>query len=113
MTTFNSKTITTTRPAFSENNNNNAKTGTTVEVNSKTTYTRQPDVYDYINIGLIILIVIVGIIGFIKSVGSRKFYKCPSCGESFRSENMESMTCKVCGANLEETYDSNITDKTK
>lgn len=113
MTTFNRKTVTTTRPVFSQNYNNNSKKSTTVEVNSKTTYTRQPDISDYITTGLVIFIVIVGIIGFIKSVRSRKFYKCPSCGESFRSENMESMTCKVCGANLEETNDSNITDKTK
>ncbi len=113
MTTFHRKTVTTTRPVFSQNYNNNAKTSTTVEVNSKTTYTRQPDTSDFITTGLMTLIIIIGIIGFIKSVRSRKFYKCPSCGESFRSENMESMTCKVCGANLEETNDSNVTDKTK
>lgn len=113
MSTYSSKTVRTTRPIFSQSENDHTDTSTTVEVNSRTTYTRQPDIYDFITLIVIILVVIVGIIGFIKSVSSRKFYKCPSCGESFRSENMESMTCKVCGANLEETNDSNVTDKTK
>ena len=52
MTTFHRKTVTTTRPVFSQNYNNNAKTSTTVEVNSKTTYTRQPDTSDFITTGL-------------------------------------------------------------
>ncbi|MCI1272947.1 MAG: hypothetical protein LKG27_00735 [Clostridiaceae bacterium] len=66
-------------------------------------------------IGIIVFVpvVICGIIGFIKSINSRKYYKCPVCGESFRSENMHPSECKVCGASLEETDDTNVTDKTK
>ena len=100
--------VTTTRQINQDNNN----VQTTVEVDT-TTYTRKPDMADYICIGFVCCIIVLGIIGFIKSVRSRKNYKCPVCGESFRSENMESKTCKVCGANLEETDDTNITDKTK
>ena len=37
--------------------------------------------------------------------------KCPQCGESFRSEHMDSQCCKVCGAKLEQTYDTNVNDK--
>lgn len=62
---------------------------------------------------VLIIIAIIGIIGFCKSVMSRKYYKCPNCGESFRSENMESQICKVCGTNLGETNDPIVTDKTK
>lgn len=107
MTTYNRNTVTTTRKVpLSE-------TSTTVEINTKTTCTRGLDIADYITIGAMVFVIILGVIGFIKSVKSRKFYKCPVCGESFRSENMESMTCKVCGANLEESNDSIVTDKTK
>lgn len=76
-------------------------------------YVRVFDTVDYVFAGIIILIVIIGIIGFIKSVRSRKYYKCPVCKESFRSENMHPETCKICGADLEETNDTNVTDKTK
>lgn len=108
MSTTHRNTVTTTRQIPLKNTEMNS----TIEV-STTTYTRKVDIGDYICIGVIVLIIVIGIIGFIKSVLSRKYYKCPTCGESFRSENMESKTCKVCGADLEETNDSNITDKTK
>ncbi len=55
----------------------------------------------------------LGIIGFIKSIASRKNYKCPVCGETFRAENMEAKICTVCGANLEEIRDNDTNDKTK
>lgn len=109
MPTLNSKTVTTTRQLEQQNNGN---ISTSIEVNT-TKYYRQFDIVDYIFAGVLVLIIIIGIVGFIKSIKSRKHYKCPVCGESFRSENMESQTCKVCGANLEETDDTNITDKTK
>ncbi len=100
--------ITVTRPVH----NGVQTTTTTVQVNTI------PDTKPccpglYIEIAILAIIVAVGIFGFIKSVRSRKYYKCPSCGESFRAENMESKTCKVCGAELEETDDPNINDTTK
>jgi hypothetical protein len=109
MTKYNSESVTTTRQV-PQNNGDNVVT--VVEYNT-TTYTRKADIVDYITWGFIGLVIIIGIIGFIKSVRSRKYYKCPQCGESFRSENMESKTCKVCGAELEETNDPIVTDKTK
>jgi len=108
MSTVERNTVTTTRQIPQSNDYT-----TVVEVDTTTTYNRQPDISDYITLGLIILVIVVGIIGFIKSVMSRRYYKCPQCGESFRSENMSAKTCKICGANLEETDDPNITDKTK
>ncbi len=65
-----------------------------------------------------ILLNILLLIGFVwaciwsykKSVKSRKFYICPQCGESFRSEHMESKCCKVCGAELEEKADKDVND---
>lgn len=106
MTKYTSHTVTTTR-------NVPQNTTTTVEYDNTVTYTRQIDIGDYIFFGALILVIAIGILGFIKSVMSRKYYRCPVCGESFRAENMDSKTCKVCGANLEETNDSNINDKTK
>ena len=109
MTQYDRNTVTTTRQ-LPQNGEDDVVT--VVEYNT-TTYTRKADIGDYVVWGFIGLIIIVGIIGFIKSVRSRKYYKCPQCGESFRSENMESKTCKVCGAELEETNDPIVTDKTK
>lgn len=57
------------------------------------------------------LIVVCALIAYDKSLKSRKYYKCPECGESFRSEHMESQCCKVCGARLIETSDTNVNDK--
>lgn len=106
MTKYTSHTVTTTR-------NVPQNTTTTVEYDNTTTYTRQVDMGDYIFFGVLILVIVIGIIGFIKSVMSRKYYRCPVCGESFRAENMNSKTCKVCGADLEETNDTIVNDKTK
>lgn len=96
-----------------EINNNNTITTSTVNTEQPTipTYKCCPGLY--IELIIIAIIVILGIIFFVKSVKSRKYYKCPNCGESFRSENMTSMTCKVCGSTLEETDDTTISDKTK
>lgn len=63
------------------------------------------------NILLIILFVWACVLAYRKSVNSRKYYKCPQCGESFRSEHMESKCCKVCGAELGQTNNSNVNDK--
>lgn len=108
MTTYNSNTVTTTRQVSGD-----TSTSTTINVDSTTTYSRQMGMVEFMYLGVGLFIVIFAILGFIKSIRSRKYYKCPVCGESFRSENMNSETCKVCGANLERTDDGNITDKTK
>lgn len=63
------------------------------------------------SIVLILVIVIAALIAYDKSVKSRKYYKCPQCGESFRTEHMDSKCCKVCGAELVETNDTNVNDK--
>ena len=41
---------------------------------------------------------------------SRKNYKCPECGESFRVEHMSASRCKVCGTEVEATEDD-VSDK--
>ena len=105
MSTYNTQVTTTTRQSSHHH------TTTSVE-NRTVSYTRQPDISDYIALGVGVLIVIVGVIGFIKAVISRKIYTCPVCGEKFRAENMEVKTCSVCGASMseeeEESYESNI-----
>lgn len=60
---------------------------------------------------IVLVIVITALIAYDKSVKSRKYYKCPECGESFRTEHMDSKCCKVCGAQLVETNDTNVNDK--
>lgn len=64
----------------------------------------------YTIIGIPILI--VATIVYQRSVVSRKYFKCPGCGETFRAEFMDAKCCKVCGTTLERTYDENVTDKT-
>lgn len=61
------------------------------------------------------LFVIVGIPAFyfyVKAVKSRKYYKCPNCGEIYRTEHMISTCCKICGSPVVETSEKNVTDKT-
>lgn len=72
-------------------------------------------IYDSIFLNIVIAIAIVWfcIWAYKKSVASRKYYRCPQCGESFRTEHMESKSCKVCGAQLEETTDKNVNDSAK
>lgn len=65
----------------------------------------------FLNILIFIAFVWFCVWAYKKSVKSRKYYKCPECGESFRSEHLNSVCCKVCGAKLEETDDSNVNDK--
>jgi len=67
----------------------------------------------YLNIILLVIFIIVCRIVYINSIKSRKYYVCPNCGESFRSEHMTSKCCKVCGANLEEKLDKNTNDNAK
>ena len=65
----------------------------------------------FMNVLLTVLFVWACIWAYKKSVKSRKYYKCPECGESFRSEHMDAQCCKVCGAKLVETDDINVNDK--
>lgn len=58
-----------------------------------------------------VVMAITAVIAYCKSVASRKYYRCPECGESFRTEHMTAQCCKVCGAKLEETVDKNVNDK--
>lgn len=46
-----------------------------------------------------------------RSVESRKYYVCPNCGESFRTEQMKADSCKVCGCKLDLKNDENVNDK--
>lgn len=41
---------------------------------------------------------------------SRKNYKCPECGKSFRVEHMSVSRCKVCGTEVEAT-EGDVSDK--
>ena len=59
----------------------------------------------------VVIFIVAATIAYNNAVNSRKYYKCPQCGESFRSEHMDSQFCKVCGAKLEQTYDTNVNDK--
>ena len=70
-------------------------------------------IYDniFLNILILILFIYFCVTTYKKSVKSRKYYRCHQCGESFRSEHMESKLCKVCGAELEEIKDENVNDK--
>ena len=69
-------------------------------------------IYDNIlmNILLIILVIWFGIWAYNASLKSRKYYICPNCGESFRTEHMNSKCCKVCGTPLELKSDDNVND---
>mgnify|MGYP002623430423 CR=1 FL=1 len=64
----------------------------------------------FLNILLVVIFVIVCKKVYENAIKSRKYYVCPNCGESFRSEHMKSKCCKVCGANLEEKNDENTND---
>ena len=66
---------------------------------------------EFLNILILILFIWACIWAYNKSVKSRKYYICPNCKESFRSEHMHSKCCKVCGAQLVEKDDNNVNDK--
>ena len=57
------------------------------------------------------VIVACALFAYDKAVKSRKCYRCPECGESFRTEHMDAKCCKVCGAKLVETNEENVNDK--
>lgn len=49
-----------------------------------------------------ILIAIPAFYFYKKALKSRKTYKCRECGEIYKTEHMESTSCKVCGAEVDE-----------
>lgn len=62
---------------------------------------------------VIFVTAIVGAVFFFsRAVSSRKYYKCPHCGESFRVELMRASHCKACGAEVNISMDENTSDKT-
>lgn len=70
-------------------------------------------IYNNILLNILILFAVIVFLvwAYKKSIASRKYYKCPECGESFRSEHMDSMCCKVCGAKLVEINSTDVSDK--
>lgn len=58
------------------------------------------------------IIFIIAYYFYAKAVASRKFYKCPVCGESFRVEQMSATNCKVCGAPIKLSENNDVSDKT-
>lgn len=64
----------------------------------------------FLNILLLVLLILFCVLAYKNSVKSRKYYICPNCGESFRSEYMNSKCCKVCGAELKEKNDTYTSD---
>lgn len=67
----------------------------------------------FLNIILILAVIFLLIWAYNKSVESRRYYKCPQCGESFRTEHAQAECCKVCGAKLQETSDTDVSDSAK
>ncbi len=107
MTKYHSDEIVTTRASQT------GDTQTTVHVEKNITCTNSLGIIDYVPFFALVLMFIIGIFGFIFALKSRKTYKCPECGETFKAEYMDAKTCKVCGANLEVDNDAQINDKTK
>lgn len=64
----------------------------------------------FMNILILVFIIWACVTSYTNSVKSRKYYICPHCGESFRSEHMNSKCCKVCGAPLDEKEDEEVND---
>lgn len=61
--------------------------------------------------GFLGLLIILGVFFFLRAVASRKVYRCPECGESFRVELMKAQNCKSCGTPVKLSHDGKITDK--
>ena len=64
----------------------------------------------FMNILILIFVIWACVTVYKNSLKSRKYYTCPHCGESFRTEHMQSKCCKVCGAPLEEKQDTEVND---
>lgn len=66
--------------------------------------------YMLFDIFVIALFVCGCVILYKNSATSRRYYICPNCKESFRTEHMNSKRCKVCGTPLNETFDTDVND---
>lgn len=66
-----------------------------------------------VNVILIVIGILISIRAYARAVRSRKIYKCSECGESFRVELMEASHCKVCGAPVNLSNISEVSDKSK
>ena len=53
----------------------------------------------YLLIGLLIL---APIVLYVFSVGSRRAYRCPQCGERITTEYLSAKRCNTCGAPLQQ-----------
>ncbi len=53
----------------------------------------------YVLIGILILSPIVF---YVFSVGSRRAYRCPECGEQMTAEYLKAKRCNMCGAPLQQ-----------
>jgi rRNA maturation endonuclease Nob1 len=51
------------------------------------------------------ILFLLGLLFYFLARKSRKNYRCPECGESFRVEHMSVSRCKVCGTEVEATKD--------
>jgi len=56
-------------------------------------------------------IFLFGLLFYYLARKSRKVYKCPECGESFKVELMDATRCKVCGTEVDLSNESDISDK--
>ena len=63
------------------------------------------------NVIIYMVALVLLILVFLRAKNSRKIYKCPDCGESFRVELMDSSHCNVCGTNVKNSAESNYTNK--
>lgn len=61
---------------------------------------------------IVVLIVALAFYFYKRSIKSRKYFMCPNCKEVYRTEHMTSTTCKVCGSEVVEVNNKDVTDKT-
>lgn len=59
-------------------------------------------------IGLILIVTVVYGLIYLNSLRSRKYYRCLQCKEEFRTEQMHSHCCHICGGKLEEITGDNV-----
>ncbi len=50
------------------------------------------------------IIIVLGILFYCRSVNSRKYYRCPDCGERVRAELGRTSHCPMCGTQLERDH---------
>lgn len=50
--------------------------------------------------GVGIVLVLLALLFYLAAVSSRKMFRCPSCGETIRTEYLNASHCNMCGAPL-------------